>query len=68
MRIRVSRLVRKGDIIKFGISRPDGAGQALGEGIVRWTKENICTEHGKEAGVEFLDMQSFDIDKLIGAA
>ena len=66
MRLSVSRIVRKGDVLKMDIyySRKDYPVSAKGR--VRWVQEaRDALPFNVDAGVEFISIESDGIDKLL---
>jgi len=65
----VSGIVRKGDVIKMDIRRNDREGAIPATGRVKWTvirkRKAILDE---DAGIEFININPYGIDRLLKAA
>lgn len=61
-----SLIINKGDTVKLDMKSRDGAGYIFATGKVKWLK---FLDHkaplDEEVGIEFTDIRSADIDKLL---
>lgn len=61
-----SGVIGKGDIVKLDMESIDGTGYIFATGRVKWIKTlNRSATLDEEAGIEFIDIHSADIEKLL---
>ncbi|OGX00198.1 MAG: hypothetical protein A3I73_01155 [Omnitrophica bacterium RIFCSPLOWO2_02_FULL_45_16] len=62
----LSGIVNKGEIVKLDINSSGGNGHILATGKVKWIKPlNRIAPLDEEMGIEFVDVNPADIDRLI---
>ena len=67
--VRISRLVKQGNVIKLIIHTENEYNTIRALGMVRWVKEDSPTPSLMvRAGIEFLEIDPFDVDKLLSIA
>ena len=66
MRLPVSRIVRKGDVLKMDIYPSRKEYPVSARGRVRWVQEaRDALPFNVDAGIEFISIELDDIDKLL---
>ena len=61
-----SGVINKGDIVKLDMESTDGTGYIFATGRVKWLKVlNKTAPLDEEVGIEFTDIHSADVDKLL---
>jgi len=69
IRIRASRLIKKGDVVRMGIYPHFEEEPVTAVGVVKWTgRNNFDPKFTVDAGIKFLYIESFSADRLISLA
>ena len=66
IRLPVSRIVKEGDVLALYIYPREESGAVSATGVVKWTLHRPKEQrYNVDAGVQFTDIESSDVDRLI---